>query len=69
MLQSEGDSHEVVESRALSEEPAILLFKAKTLIGLEEGNLNSCQEARISISKGIMICSIQASNKALQKEA
>lgn len=50
MLQSEWDFHEVVESVALSEESAILLFKAETLICLEEGNLNSCQEARVSIS-------------------
>lgn len=69
MLQSKGYFHEVIESRALSEESAILLFKAKTLIGLEEGNLNSCQEARVRVSKGIMICSIQASNEALKKEA
>lgn len=69
MLQSEGDFHEVVESVALGEESTILLFKAETLIGLEEGNLDSCQEAWVSIRKGIMICSIQTSYEALQKEA
>jgi len=50
MLQSEGDFHEVVESISLGEESAIFLFKAETLICLEEGNLNSCQEARVGIS-------------------
>jgi hypothetical protein len=69
MLQGQGDFHEVVESVALSEEAAILLFKAKTLIGLEEGHLNPCQEARVSVSQGVMICSIQTSDEALQKEA
>ena len=50
MLQSEGHFHEVVESVALGKESAILLFEAETLISLEEGNLDSCQEAWVSIS-------------------
>ncbi len=60
---------QIVQAMSLSESAPILSIESESLIGLEERDLDSGQETRICISQGVVVCSIEAPDEALEKEA
>jgi thioredoxin reductase len=49
MLKGQGSSDNLIESEVLQERFGFFPIELETLVSLEEGDLNSCQETRITI--------------------